>query len=57
MGFGHLEIAPIIETLRDICYAGYLSAEVLPLPNPEAAARQTIRVIRKLIKTDSIKPC
>ena len=57
MGFGHLDIAPIIETLRDIRYAGYLSAEVLPLPNPEAAARQTIRAFRKLIKTDSIKPC
>ena len=57
MGFGHLDVAPIIQTLRDIRYAGYLSAEVLPMPNPEAAARQTIRAIRKLIKTDSVKPC
>lgn len=50
MGFGHLEVKPIIEALRDIGYDGYLSAEVLPLPNPEAAARQTIRAFRKLTK-------
>jgi sugar phosphate isomerase/epimerase len=49
MGFGHLEVKPIIESLREIGYDGYLSAEVLPLPNPEAAARQTMRAFRNLI--------
>ena len=47
VGHGHLEVGPIIEALRDVGYAGYLSAEVLPLPNSEAAARQTIRAFRK----------
>jgi sugar phosphate isomerase/epimerase len=49
MGFGHLDVAPIAETLRDIRYTGYLSAEVLPLPNPETAARQTMRAFRQFI--------
>jgi sugar phosphate isomerase/epimerase len=57
MGFGHLDIVPIIEVLREIGYAGYLSAEVLPRPNPEAAARQTLRAFRKLIPADQLTPC
>jgi sugar phosphate isomerase/epimerase len=52
MGFGHLDIVPIIEVLREIGYAGYLSAEVLPRPNPEAAARQTLRAFRSLLPAD-----
>lgn len=46
MGFGHTDTAPIIAALRDIGYNGYLSAEILPLPDPETAARQTISSIR-----------
>jgi sugar phosphate isomerase/epimerase len=52
MGLGHLDAAPIIAALRDIGYAGYLSAEVLPLPSPAAAARQTLRAFRKLTLAD-----
>jgi len=52
MGFGHLDANPLIEALRDIGYTGYLSAEVLPLPTPAAAARQTIRTFRKLIRSN-----
>jgi sugar phosphate isomerase/epimerase len=52
MGFGHLDVSPIVEALRDIGYAGYLSAEVLPLPNPETAARQTMRAFRQFITVD-----
>lgn len=52
IGFGHLDVKPIIETLREIGYAGYLSAEVLPLPTSEAAARQTMRAFRKFVTTD-----
>jgi sugar phosphate isomerase/epimerase len=43
VGYGHTEIGPVVEALREIGYAGYLSAEVFPLPDPESAARQTIR--------------
>jgi sugar phosphate isomerase/epimerase len=49
IGFGHLDVPPIIEALRDIGYDGYLSAEVFPLPKPESAARQTMRAFRKLV--------
>ena len=51
LGFGHLDLAPIAEALRDIRYAGYLSAEVLPLPTPETAARQTMRAFHQFITT------
>lgn len=49
MGFGHTDPAPVIAALRDIGYQGYLSAEILPLPDPETAARQTIASIHSLI--------
>jgi sugar phosphate isomerase/epimerase len=49
MGFGHTDPAPILAALRDISYSGYLSAEIFPLPDPEAAARQTISSIRSLL--------
>ena len=43
IGFGHTPIGPILGALRAIGYQGYLSAEILPLPDPDAAARQTLR--------------
>ena len=42
MGMGHTDPAPIIAALRETGYVGFLSAEVLPLPDSAAAARQTI---------------
>ena len=47
IGFGHTNIPPIIEALRSIGYAGYLSAEVLPLPDSFHAAQQTIDSFRR----------
>lgn len=52
VGFGHLEIAPIVAALREIGYEGFLSAEVLPLPDSEAAARQTMRAFRQHVPAD-----
>lgn len=46
VGFGHTDIAPVIEALRRIGYAGYLSGEILPLPDSHAAAAQTARAFR-----------
>jgi sugar phosphate isomerase/epimerase len=46
VGLGHTAVAPIAAALREIGYAGYLSAEILPLPDPETAARQTIAALR-----------
>ncbi len=46
IGFGHTDAGPVIEALREIGYCGYLSAEILPLPDSETAARQTIESFR-----------
>ncbi len=46
MGFGHTDPAPITAALREIGYAGYLSAEVFPQPDAETAAGQTIASIK-----------
>ncbi len=37
----------VARALRDIGYDGYLAAEVLPYPDPDAAARQTIESFRR----------
>lgn len=50
VGFGQTRVPPILSALREIGYAGYLSAEVFPLPDPEAAARQTIAAFREYVK-------
>ena len=44
-GMGHTDFAPVVAALREIGYAGYLSAEVLPLPDRDAAAKQTIESV------------
>jgi len=46
VGLGHLDVRPIIAALRDIGYAGYLSAEAFPYPAPRVAAEQTMRAYR-----------
>jgi sugar phosphate isomerase/epimerase len=46
-GLGHTDFGPIIAALRDVGYNGYLSAEVLPLPDTDTAAQQTIETFRK----------
>jgi sugar phosphate isomerase/epimerase len=47
MGWGHTNMAPIMAALRDIKYIGYLSAEVLPMPDSAAAARQSLESFRR----------
>jgi sugar phosphate isomerase/epimerase len=47
IGLGHTRIEPVIAALREIGYAGYLSAEIFPLPDALAAARQTIESFRR----------
>lgn len=39
-GCGHLDFPGIVAELRASGYVGYLSAEILPYPDPDAAARQ-----------------
>ncbi len=47
IGFGHTDIAPVVQALRDIGYAGYISGEVLPLPDGDTAAKQTIASFKR----------
>jgi sugar phosphate isomerase/epimerase len=49
MGFGHTSTTSIVAALRQIGYQGYLSAEILPLPDAETAARQTLSSIRSFL--------
>lgn len=46
VGWGHTPIEPIVGALRGIRYDRYISGEVLPLPDSDAAARQTIASIK-----------
>jgi len=50
-GFGHTEMGPIVKALRDIGYEGYLSAEILPLPDSDTAARQTMKSYKQLVNS------
>lgn len=47
VGFGHTDVERVAEALRDLRFAGAVSAEVLPLPDSMAAAEQTIKAYRQ----------
>jgi len=49
-GCGHLDYAPIAAALKEIGYDRYVSAEALPWPDGDAAARQTIESFRKYFR-------
>ena len=48
-GAGHLDFASILSALEEAGYRGYLSAEVLPLPNPDECARRNIEHLRHVL--------
>jgi len=47
-GYGHLDFQKVLETLKEINYQGYVSAEILPMPDQEAAAEKTIETLVQL---------
>ena len=47
VGYGHTAMEPVVEALRQLAYTGYLSAEILPQPDSEAAAKQTMKAYRR----------
>ncbi len=47
VGFGHTNMEPISQCLRQIKYKGYISAEAFAWPDPLTAAQQTINSYRK----------
>ena len=42
-GLGHVDFSEVVAALHDAGYAGWLSAEILPLPDDRAAAEQARR--------------
>ncbi len=49
IGLGHTDTTPVIASLKSIGYAGYLSAEIFPKPDSDAAARQTMQSFKQLV--------
>ena len=41
-GMGHFDFIKMTEVLKEINYSGYISAEILPVPDSYTAAKQTI---------------
>lgn len=48
-GAGHIDFARIIDALERAGYEGYVSAEILPYPDPDTAAGNTIRHLRQFL--------
>jgi sugar phosphate isomerase/epimerase len=48
-GKGHFDFSGMIETLKQVGYDGYLSAELLPKPDPDTAARETGDYLRQFL--------
>lgn len=48
-GWGHLDFEPVVRTLGEMGYPGFLSAEILPTPGVLDAARRTIATLRPLV--------
>lgn len=44
-GWGHMPFEEVFQILDDIGYDGYLTAEILPKPDPDSAARQAARYL------------
>jgi 5-keto-L-gluconate epimerase len=47
-GAGHIPFADILYYLKQVRYRGFVSAEILPQPDPDTAARETIAYFKKL---------
>jgi sugar phosphate isomerase/epimerase len=48
-GHGHIDLRAILQALADSGYAGYLSFEALPLPEPQQAACAGLRAVREAL--------
>lgn len=51
IGLGHSDMTRIAGALRDIGYDGYMSAECLPYPDSNAAAKKTIESFNRYFRT------
>ena len=48
-GKGHLDFKAIIDALRGISYAGFLSGEIVPLSDHHTAAKDTVEFLKPLL--------
>jgi len=48
-GYGHIDFKNIMEVLKFTGYNGYISFEMLPMPDPDTAARKSIAFIKRLL--------
>jgi sugar phosphate isomerase/epimerase len=55
-GYGHVDMRSILQALSGIHYQGYLSFEVLPLPESRQVARDAICFTRSLLEVISHEP-
>lgn len=49
-GAGHIDFRTIIDTLVKINYNGFISAEIMPMPDSDTAAQKTIGYMKNLIE-------
>lgn len=48
-GWGHIDFEPVLERLHAVGYSGWISIEILPKPEPLAAAKQAVDHLRPMI--------
>ncbi|MFC1543169.1 5-keto-L-gluconate epimerase [Candidatus Neomarinimicrobiota bacterium] len=48
-GAGHIDFPKVCATLNLIGYQGFISAEILPFPNPDTAAKKTVEYMQKIV--------
>jgi len=53
IGFGQTDVSRVVDALHSIDFNGYLSAEILPLPDSSAAATQTMRAFSHFFRSPS----
>jgi sugar phosphate isomerase/epimerase len=49
-GSAHLDFRKIVAVLYEIAYAGFVSLEIMPWPDPDTAAESSIESLRRFIK-------
>jgi sugar phosphate isomerase/epimerase len=49
-GEGMIDFPAIVHNLMDLEYTGYLSAELLAIPDPDTAARQTLEYMNRILQ-------
>ncbi len=53
-GMGHLHFPNIISVLDAVGYTGYVTVEILPLPDPDTAAARAARYLRALVPRGNV---